>query len=62
MILGYGIIAVPTGIVGVEMFRDQKTGQPIASTTLEETHCSNCGLTGHVEDANYCSNCAAKLE
>lgn len=61
MILGYGIIAVPTGIVGVEMFRDSKTGKPTVPVTLSEEHCNNCGRTGHIEGAHYCMQCGSEL-
>lgn len=50
MIIGYAIIAVPTGIVSVE----------IARATQAEKHralCPRCGLAGHDEDARYCKRC-----
>ncbi|MCP4204508.1 MAG: ion transporter [bacterium] len=54
MILGYGIIAVPTGIVSVE----------IASSLRSATHtqsCTECGGEGHAVDARYCKYCGAEL-
>jgi len=62
MILGYGIIAVPTGIVGVAMFNspDQdkpSTPQPIVNAT----HCNNCGRSGHLDGAKYCMQCGSEL-
>ncbi len=54
MILGYGIIAVPTGIVSVE----------IAASLKEATHtqaCTECGKEGHAIDARYCKYCGAQL-
>ncbi len=54
MILGYGIIAVPTGIVSVE----------IASSLKKATNtqaCTECGKEGHATDANYCKYCGAEL-
>lgn len=54
MILGYGIIAVPTGIVSVE----------IAASLREATHtqaCTECGKEGHAIDARYCKYCSAAL-
>ena len=51
MVLGYGIIAVPTGIVSYEMARvNQKTRT-----------CGNCGSTEHDTDANFCKNCGHNL-
>lgn len=50
MIMGYGIIAVPTGIVSVELARsDRET----PTTRL----CPNCHVEGHPADANFCFNC-----
>ena len=54
MILGYSIIAVPTGIVTVELSRAQ-TG--ITSSQA----CPNCSAEGHDKDARYCKFCGTKL-
>ncbi len=54
MIMGYGIIAVPTGIVTVEMTRAQ---QKIVSTQA----CPQCAAEGHDHDAAHCKYCGAKL-
>ncbi|MHC4489992.1 MAG: ion transporter [Planctomycetota bacterium] len=54
MILGYSIIAVPTGIVTVELsqaYTDKSTSQA----------CPNCSAEGHDRDAEYCKFCGAKL-
>lgn len=54
MILGYGIIAVPTGIVSVE----------IATSLKQATHtqsCTECGAEGHAIDARFCKYCGAEL-
>lgn len=50
MVLGYGIIAVPTGIVTVEMSRAEKQ---IALTRV----CPYCHKEGHQADAKFCFNC-----
>ena len=55
MILGYGIIAVPTGIVTVEMSRAQAGG---AVTTRV---CGQCLTEGHDRDARHCKFCGAEL-
>lgn len=54
MIMGYGIIAVPTGIVSVELSRADK---------LDATSrvCPNCHKEGHSSDAKYCDNCGHPL-
>jgi len=54
MILGYGIIAVPTGIVTVELGRT-------AGRTLSARTCSGCGREGHDLDARYCKFCGLVL-
>ncbi|WP_222619606.1 MULTISPECIES: ion transporter [Pontibacter] len=54
MILGYGIIAVPTGIVTVELSRTEKS---MINTNL----CPNCHTEGHLPDARYCYNCGYLL-
>lgn len=54
MILGYGIIAVPTGIVSVELSRVQ----PESAATEA---CSCCSREGHDADAEYCKYCGSKL-
>ncbi len=55
MILGYSIIAVPTGIVTVQFSRE-KTGEGEAGRT-----CAACSAMAHAEDAAYCRKCGAEL-
>jgi len=55
MILGYGIIAVPTGIVSAEMIQ-LKHGNKITTQ-----HCPHCLKEGHDTDAVYCKYCSQKL-
>jgi voltage-gated potassium channel len=54
MIIGYAIIAVPTGIVTVELGR---AGRKAVSTQA----CPQCGAEGHDPDAVHCKYCGAKL-
>ena len=54
MLTGYGIIAVPTGIVTMELTR---AGAHPVSTQA----CPSCGIGGHDHDAVYCRRCGAKL-
>lgn len=54
MIMGYGIIAVPTGIVTVELARAQEKN-------VSTQACPECSAEGHDIDAVYCKSCAAKL-
>lgn len=55
MIAGYGIIAVPTGIVSVELA--QVKGRRLVSTEA----CPSCGAEGHDPDARHCKFCGAAL-
>jgi voltage-gated potassium channel len=50
MILGYGIIAVPTGIVSAEIARGARAAA-----------CPGCGTHAHDADARYCKRCGAEL-
>jgi voltage-gated potassium channel len=52
MVLGYGIIAIPTGIVTAELaFKKQVTTQS----------CPECSACGHDPDAEFCKYCGEKL-
>ena len=54
MILGYSILAVPTGIVTVEMSQAFKRN-------ITTQACPECSLEGHDNDALFCKYCGAKL-
>jgi voltage-gated potassium channel len=56
MILGYGIIAVPTGIYSAELVKAY-TGKQINNEA-----CPGCGETGHDFDADFCKYCGHKLD
>lgn len=51
MILGYGIIAVPTGIVTYEMTK----------STRKLHSCVECGKQDHEKDALFCKHCGNEL-
>lgn len=53
MIIGYAIIAVPTGIVGAELSKVK------ASTNTQS--CPQCSEEGHDDNATFCKFCGAKL-
>jgi voltage-gated potassium channel len=55
MLIGWGILAVPTGIVTAEMTAQKFIKQP------SKAQCSACGSTGHDPDAAYCRVCGAAL-
>ena len=54
MILGYAIIAVPTGIVTVEYALAVRK-------EISTQACPQCSAEGHDTDAKYCRLCGAKL-
>ena len=54
MLTGYGIIAVPTGIVTAELTR-------VGSRQVSTQACPACGAEGHEQDAVFCRRCGARL-
>ena len=55
MLLGYGIIAVPTGIVSSELTRAEKEKKP------ETISCPNCKPEDHPVDSSFCRFCGNRL-
>jgi voltage-gated potassium channel len=55
MLLGWGTLAVPTGIVTAEMTHQRKPLQPTTRT------CHVCLTEGHRADALYCRHCGSRL-
>jgi len=65
MILGYGIIAVPTGIVTVEFARhgnDSEKEEGGDWVHINTQSCPNCSVEGHRDDAKYCYQCGEPLK
>lgn len=58
MILGYGIIAVPTGIVSAEYSRETGKNVPVP---LNSQVCPVCNEDKHMDGAHYCHRCGSKL-
>lgn len=56
MILGYGIIAVPTGIVTAEFAKTNAN-----KTEPDKKPCENCGVTNHNPSAKFCYHCGYPL-
>ena len=56
MILGYGIIAVPTGIVSAEYSRSKDE-----KIHMNTTVCLKCHEKLHADDSNYCHHCGTIL-
>jgi voltage-gated potassium channel len=55
MLIGWGILAVPTGIVSAEM-----TAQHFRARRLQR-HCPGCKAADHEDDAEFCRRCGARL-
>jgi voltage-gated potassium channel len=56
MIMGYGIIAVPTGIYGAELIKTVK------QSNIRNDPCPDCGAIGHDIDARFCKYCGHNLD
>ncbi|RQW64203.1 ion transporter [Vibrio viridaestus] len=54
MLLGYSIIAVPTGIITAELNNEMNAHRELVK-------CPNCSSTGHESDALYCKYCGSEL-
>ena len=54
MLMGWGVLAVPTGIVTAEM-----TNQRLRSVTARI--CTQCGTADHASDASFCRVCGTQL-
>ncbi|HIK66766.1 MAG TPA: ion transporter [Flavobacteriales bacterium] len=52
MLIGYAIIAIPTGIIGAEI---------IKVTNTNTQACSNCNFDSHEDGAGYCNRCGEVL-
>lgn len=58
MLMGWGTLAVPTGIVTAEMAA-QRTGRHLPQPTTRTCH--ECLTEGHAANAHYCNHCGAHL-
>ena len=57
MILGYAIIAVPTGIVTAEIVESAAAARKVSARS-----CPRCTEEGHEPDARYCKWCGSDLQ
>jgi len=55
MLVGYGVIALPTGIVGAELAMNMMARAPTTRT------CGECLCEGHHSDAVFCHSCGQRL-
>ena len=58
MLMGYAIIAVPTGIVNSEIAQAESEKKKNESSKKK---CAECNLEDHDADANYCKNCGTRF-
>lgn len=69
MLLGYAVIAVPTGIVSSEMTKENKKGKKKKGKDKKRQHehqyntqvCSECLFDDHEDDAHFCKKCGTEL-
>lgn len=54
MLLGYSILAVPTGIITAELNQEMNAHRDLV-------RCPNCVKGGHESDAMHCKHCGSKL-
>lgn len=54
MIMGYGVIAVPTGLVTAGIIQEQ-------NKSTNKLKCLQCGSTDHKKNANFCDQCGTQL-
>ena len=55
MIIGYAVIAVPTGIVSAELVHAKKFKE------ISTQACPSCSAEGHDPDAKFCKFCGATM-
>jgi len=61
ILLGYSIIAFPTGIIGAELVSSMRQGAPATPPTPLSRTCTHCTTEGHDTDAAFCKRCGTKL-
>jgi voltage-gated potassium channel len=62
MLLGWGILAVPTGIVTAEMSARRGDRRSGPARLLSTRGCPGCGSAGHAPDARFCKDCGSALQ
>lgn len=58
MIIGYGVLAVPSGIFAVETFKQSQVSTTLTSNTQV---CQNCLDAQHLDNAQFCKSCGFPL-
>lgn len=54
MLIGYSVIAVPTGIFASELMMEMQRSR-------SDRHCPECAASGHESDAKFCRHCGTTL-
>jgi voltage-gated potassium channel len=62
MLMGWGILAVPTGIVTAEIAANRNDRRRGAVRLLAERQCAACGSAGHEAGARFCKDCGEALK
>lgn len=62
MLMGYGLIAIPTGIVSVELAQAaHRARNATGQTMVRDRVCSDCHSGGHDQDAQFCKACGGTV-
>jgi voltage-gated potassium channel len=61
MLMGWGILAVPTGIVTAEIAANRNDRRRGAARILASRQCAACGSAGHEAAARFCKDCGVAL-
>ncbi len=62
MLMGYGLIAIPTGIVSVELAQAaHRARNATGQTMMHDRVCSDCHSGGHDQDAQFCKACGGTV-
>jgi voltage-gated potassium channel len=62
MLMGYGLIAIPTGIVSVELAQAaHRARNANGQTMVRDRVCSDCHSGGHDQDAQFCKACGGTV-
>nr|WP_230029870.1 ion transporter [Massilia sp. Bi118] len=59
MLMGWGILAVPTGIVTAELSARRADRRHGAARILAARDCPSCGSSGHEASSRFCKDCGA---
>jgi voltage-gated potassium channel len=62
MLMGWGILAVPTGIVTAEIAANRNDRRRGAVRLLAKRQCAACGSAGHEAGARFCKDCGEALK